>query len=246
MARVQLQSAFILHGRPYRNSSLLLEALTREHGRIGLVARGVRGRNAARRAVLQSFRELHINYSGRGELRTLGAVEEVVPAPMLSGEALACGYYLNELILKLTARDDPHPDVFDLYRAVLAELPQPPNRDRALRLFELGLLSCLGYGLVLEHDYEGAPLDPNSYYDYSADTGPVPVAGDRIAPQGQRLSGECLLALQKGEIPSQCRREARQLLRHVLDIHLGGQPLKSREYLAELRRLKSGSGEAIP
>ena len=238
MRRVAQQPAFILHNRAYRNTSLLLDALTRDHGRIGLVARGVRSANAARRARLQAFRELSLSYSGAGELKNLGDVEEAVPAPALNGEALACGYYINELLLRLTLKDDPIDGLFGTYRQALAGLTGGADIETTLRLFELGLLRCLGYALVLDVDDRGQALDSARYYHYVADVGPVVTT--TLAPdQGVcRVSGACLIALREGQLPEDCRSEAKQLLQTALQSHLGNKRLRSREFLADLRRLR--------
>jgi DNA repair protein RecO (recombination protein O) len=245
MRRVAQQPAFILHNRAYRNTSLLVDALTRDHGRIGLVARGVRSSNAARRARLQAFRELRLSYTGVGELKNLGEVEEIAPAPSLRGEALACGYYVNELLLRLTLKDDPLEGLFDAYRRALEGLTDGADIETTLRLFELRLLQCLGYGLALEFDDQGEALDPARYYQYVADVGPV--ANSTVVPAhgACRVRGACLIALRKGQLPDDCRADAKLLLQTALQAHLGNRRLRSREFLADLRRLSDrdhGSG----
>jgi len=238
MRRVAQQPAFVLHSRAYRNSSLLLDALTRDHGRIGLVARGVRGADAARRARLQAFRELRLSYSGTGELKNLADVEETVPAPALRGEALACGYYVNELLLKLTLKDDAHEGLFDAYRAALAGLNEGADLETPLRLFELRLLQCLGYGLVLGHDDRGIALDPDGLYDYVVDVGPVISEAAAPAHDASRVRGACLIELQQGRVAEACRSPVKRVLQQALRMQLGDRRLRSREFLADLRRLR--------
>jgi len=238
MRRVAQQPAFILHNRAYRNTSLLIDALTRDHGRIGLVARGVRSPNAARRARLQAFRELRVSYTGAGELKNLGDVEEIAPAPVLHGEALACGYYVNELLLRLTLKDDPQDGLFDAYRHALEGLTSGADIETTLRLFELSLLRCLGYGLALDLDDQGEALDPARHYQYVTDVGPLASSTLAPVPGACRVSGACLIGLRKGLVPDACRAEAKQLLQAALQAHLGDKALRSREFLADLRRLR--------
>lgn len=239
MRRVAQQPAFVLHNRAYRNTSLLIDALTRDHGRIGMVARGVRGANAAKRARLQAFRELRLSYSGGGELKNLSDVEETEPAPGLRGEALACGYYVNELVLRLTLKDDPVDGLFDAYRRALQGLAEGGEVETALRLFELRLLRLLGYGLVLERDDRGEALQPDRHYHYLSDVGPV--AATTLTPeQGAcRVSGACLIGLRQEMLPAQCRAEAKRLLQTALQAHLGEAGLRSRDFLSDLRRLRA-------
>lgn len=241
MHRIAQQPAFILHNRAYRNTSLLLDALTRDHGRVGLVARGVRSANAAKRARLQAFRELRVSYAGKGELKTLGDVEETAPVSPLRGEALACGYYVNELLLRLTLQDDPVEGLFDVYRQTLLDLVSGADIETTLRMFELRFLQCLGYGLALEVDNEGRALDPDRHYDYVPDVGPTVSVALAASPGTCRIRGACLLALRNGELPQECRAGAKQLLQLVLQTHLGNSRLRSRDFLADLRRLRQGA-----
>ncbi len=238
MHRVAQQPAFVLHNRAYRNTSLLIDALTRDHGRIGLVARGVRSANAAKRARLQAFRELRLSYSGRGELKTLGEVEETTPEPPLRGEALACGYYINELLLRLTAQDDPVDGLFDAYRRALRGLSGNADLEITLRVFEVQLLRYLGYGLALDADDQGRALAADAYYDYVPDVGPVLSTALAARPGTCRVSGACLLALRNEDLPEDCRAQAKRLLQLVLQTHLGGNRLRSRAFLAELRHAR--------
>jgi DNA repair protein RecO (recombination protein O) len=107
--RISLQPAYILHSRPYRESSLLLEAMGREHGRIGLVARGARGARSRWKNMLQPFRPLLLSWTQRGELGTLTGADQVASPPALAGESLFCGLYANELMIRFLQRSDPHP-----------------------------------------------------------------------------------------------------------------------------------------
>jgi DNA repair protein RecO (recombination protein O) len=233
--RVELEAAYILHARPYRESSLLLEVLGRHHGRMALVARGARGPKARWRAVLQPFQPLHLSWGGRGTLCTLRGAEAAAPPPVLAGRRLFSAYYLNELLLGFTTRGDPHPEIFAHYTAALAGLAAAVDAEVPLRRFELALLAETGYGLDAERDaLHGAPLDPDQCYTYQPERGPMPV--DRDAG-GIVLTGSCLQAIAAGEFrDAEDLRQAKRLLRQLVDHHLGHRPLRTRKVFAEMRR----------
>ena len=231
MTRILLQPAFVLHQRPYRNTSLLLDVFTRDYGRLGIVAKGVRQRANADRALLQPFNNVLISYSGHGELATLTAVERQAQLGELKAKALFSGLYMNELLLRLLHRNDPHDALFDLYRRSLLELAAHPERvEPFLRQFECNLLVELGYGLTLEHEaVTGKPLSPDERYYYDIERGPLGVEYAPAAAQ-PRVSGRCLLALAAGSFDDpETAKEMKGLMRHVLAHHLNGRPLKSRE-----------------
>lgn len=229
----QLQAGYILHQRDYRDTSLLLEAFTREHGRIGLVARGARAPKSRTRGLLQPFQPLLLSWSGRGELGTLTGVE---PDPgahseRLSGTALYAGFYLSELLLRLVQRHDAHPELFDVYAATLPALRSEPQRP--LRLFEKHLLETLGYGLQLDHEAGGEPVSADADYVYALEAGPSRCTGATI---GQlRLSGRSLLSLAAEDLSdAQSLADSKRLLRAAIDLYLGGRGLKTREVFAAL------------
>lgn len=248
MARVELQPAYVLHRRAYRESSLLLEALTPGFGRLGLVARGGRRPGSRLRGMLEPFRPLLLSWSGRGELLTLTAAEAARPVPTLAPAMLAGGFYLNELLVRLLPRNDPHPALFESYAIALGALSGEPLgldsvQEPVLRVFEKRLLDALGYGLVLDHDVvSGAPLNPDVSYTYRLDSGPstehpgvqqdVPVRGDTLRA----------LAAERLQSPAQLR-EAKRLLRRVLALHLGERPVRSRALLTTAARA-AGRGRA--
>jgi DNA repair protein RecO (recombination protein O) len=225
--RVERQPAFVLHERPYRETSLLLEALTRDHGRVGLVARGVRSaRPRLPRANLEPLQPLEIGWSGSGELGTLIAAEPTGPRVALSGQALICALYVNELVTKLVARQDPNPELFDRYRACLAQLADPgAPLAWTLRRFERDVLVVLGYGLTLTEDAAGAPVQAERDYAYVAEAGAVPATRESA---GALVRGGALLALAGDAIPpADVLRELRRLMRAVLRHHLGGRELNA-------------------
>jgi len=231
---VLLERGFVLHQRPYRNTSQLVECLTANHGRAGLVARGTRGGRGGRRALLQPFVPLRLSWTRRGELGTLTDVEPDGSPVALAGEALLAAYYANELVLRLVARGDPNEAIFSCYSDCLSNLAGSTSVPRALRLFELRFLRALGYGLELEHEIEtGEPLRPDGRYLYDPEHGPRSV-GDRV--EGEHVYwGRELLSLGRETLDDdESLRAARRLLGGILASHLGGRPLKSREVLRDI------------
>ncbi|HEY7871270.1 MAG TPA: DNA repair protein RecO [Rudaea sp.] len=221
MMRVEAQPAFVLHARAWRESSLLLDVLSRDHGRVGLVARGVRSARARTpRSVLQPFAPLQVGWSGRGELATLNAAEAAGAALPVAGEALLCALYLNELIVRLVPRNDPHAELFAAYLDTLARLAQGHPPAWTLRRFERDLLGQLGYGLLLDTQADtGEPIEAAGEYAYFLEQGPVRWRG---AGDGLKLRGAALIALARDEEPdvsdlSSLRRLLRALIAQRLD-----------------------------
>lgn len=233
--RVQLQAAYLLHRKPYRDTSLLLEIFSPEHGRIGLIAKGARGPRSKLKGVLQPYQALLLSWVGRGELPTLTAAEAQSGAMFLQGDALSSGFYLNELLMRLLARHDPHPQLFSRYQQTLQYLMVNHDIEWALRLFERDLLQELGYGLLLTHEGEhGEEVEPDGGYCYYHESGPRRVTG---AVNGKAvIQGRSLLALAQGvcDEPEQ-RRECKRLMREVLAHYLGAKPLASRELFRQKR-----------
>lgn len=236
--RVALTPAYVLHQRAWRESSRIVEVFSREYGRVGLVARGIRRPGSPWRALLSPFRPLALSWSLRGELGTLVQVESAGPTPGLSGQSLMAAFYLNELLLCLTARHDPQPELYDHYAETLATIPDPATLEAGLRMFELRLLQAIGYGLNLERDARnGEPVVANARYRFEPDLGPVPVGDDEFA--GIIVQGSTLIKLSAGELTGAVHiREARALLRAALDVQLGGRRLKTREVLRDLARYR--------
>jgi len=234
MARIDLTPGFVLHARAYRETSLLLEAFTRAQGRVGLVARGARSARSRLRGILRPFQPLLISWTGRGELGTLTGAEGTAPASLTSGRALTGGLYINELLVRLLPRSDPHPALFDAYRAVLPGLASAVDPEPVLRLFEKQLLSELGYALVLDRDAEGRPLRPGAVYHYHLESGARPVEASR---EGMLLvHGSSLRALAEGRLDDPLAlAEAKRLNRAALAHYLGGRALRSRELLRRPR-----------
>lgn len=239
---IALEPAYILHHYPYRDSSLLLEVLSRNHGRLGLVARGARSARARWYGRLQGFRPLLLSWSLRGELGTLTGLDSREGQPSLGGRQLLSAYYLNELVMRLLPRHDPHPGIFDVYERTLRELGG--NEEPALRIFEKRLLGELGYGLMLDREADsGLPIDPRATYEFQLERGPVRC--DNAAATGILLHGSSLLALH-GEAfdDPQTRRDAKRLLRAALSLYLGARPLRTREVLRRLAVFDTAEREA--
>jgi DNA repair protein RecO (recombination protein O) len=232
-ARVSLQPAYVLHRRPYRDSSLLLELFTPEHGRVGLVARGARAAKSRLHGALQPFQPLLVSWAGRGELATLCGAEAHGPPPRLDGQSLISGFYLNELLLRLLARHDAHPALFAIYQETLSLLAT--EEQRALRIFEKHLLKEIGYALVLSHEVEnGASIEPGKLYRYRLEQGPVQCEG---TGHGIALHGASLLSLMNEQLSDeQSLREVKALMRAALALYLGDKPLQSRALLINMHK----------
>ena len=232
--RVADEPAFVLHHHDYGETSLLLEMFSRQHGRLGLIAKGARRPKSPLRATLIPFQMLAVNFSGRGELPTLSNAESLAPAALLTGEALYCGLYLNELLMRLLHRHDPHEGLFQGYADALQGLATSANLESALRLFEKRLLDEIGYGLVLDHSVDdGRPVQAEAHYRYLPERGPVAAkAGDDGIP----VSGRSLLALAREQLDDETvRHEAKRLLRALLARQLGTRPLLSRRLFGPVR-----------
>jgi DNA repair protein RecO (recombination protein O) len=229
--RLEQQPAYVLHLRPYRETSLLLECLTREHGRLGVVARGVRReRSRLPRAQLEPLQLLSLDLLLRGELATLlGAESSGVPV-RLHGDAGLAGLYLNELVVRLTGRQDPHPGLFDAYAQTLPRLAEPVAVAWTLRRFERDLLDAIGYGLQLDYEANsGDPLQPERWYRYRVEEGALPC----VAGTSRAVSGRALLALAHDQPPDVAELGSlRVMMREVIRFHLGGGELHAWRVLA--------------
>ena len=225
--RVQLEPSYILHGRPFRETSLLLEALSNSHGRVGLVARGARGSRSRWKNLLQPFRPLLLSWNQKGELGTLTGADQVASPPALEGEALFCGLYANELTTRFLQRQDPHPGFFDVYRELVGQLSAGELSQPLLRTFEAQLLKSAGFGLQLEHEHgTSEDICESAWYIYEPDTGPRRSEYNEGRAK-ELVSGEALLALKSGIIEDRHLRELKALMRKLIRYHLGGKPLNS-------------------
>jgi len=235
--RISLQPAYVLHSRPYRDSSALLEVLTAEYGRVSLVARGARRRKrgGTANALLQPFTPLLLSFSGRSELKTITATEAAGRAVTLRGDKLFSALYVNELLVRLLHRHDAHPQLFAQYGTTLAALSESEAVDDVLRHFEFFLLDDLGYGFDLTVDgRSGEPVAAGDWYQYHPELGLVARAGVSD-PSLPVFAGSEVLQIARGEFGGAARPAAKRLLRQVLATHLGDAPLKSRDLFRSRR-----------
>jgi DNA repair protein RecO (recombination protein O) len=232
--RVQLAPGYILHHYPYRDTSRILEVLTRDAGRFSIFARGVRGPKAKFASELQPFRLLLLSYSGKGDAPMLSGAEGAPEQGTMPPACLMAGFYLNELLLKLTHRHDPIPGVFDTYHATLETLKTGAALEPTLRIFEKRLLDLLGYGVELDVDARsGARLEPDAYYHFRPSYGVFPAAPD--APGA--VLGASLLRLAHEEVATGRELEdARRLLQAALAHCLEGRELSTRQVARAVAR----------
>lgn len=235
--RVQQQAAFILHHRPFRDSSQILDVISVEYGKLALVARGSRGAKSRLKGVLRPFMPLTISWVQRSDLGTLTGAE-VRGAPLsLSGDALLSGYYVNELLLHFLHRHDPQPEIFEIYSRTIQALAGTQNVAACLRRFEIELLRQIGYALNLDHESGSQdPLGDTLHYEYRFEQGPVRVQRTEGAMvfKGAELAA---IGEQRFDDP-EVLRAASRLLREVIAFHLGGKELKSRKVLIDLHRAR--------
>ena len=232
--RVALAPGYLLHHRPWRDTSRILEVLTREHGRLTLFARGVRGPNAKLAPVLQPFQLLLLSWSGRGEAPQLTAAERAAAAGPLPQDRLLAAFYLNELLLKLTTPHDALPELFDHYHGTLEQLRGGTPLEPVLRVFEKRLLEVLGYGLDLATEARsGLPLEPGAYYDFHPGVGLLPARGAAASA----LRGHSLLSLARESLREERELEdARRVLQAALGACLEGRPLTTRQVARAMKR----------
>lgn len=233
MTRIQLQPGYLLHTRPYGDSSLLVDLLSRDYGRISLLAKGQRQNNKQRKP-LHPFSELFVSWSGKSDLKTLLDAEIKSPQIPLKGKALFCGFYINELLVRLLPQMESCPEVFEDYQQFVIAISAVTADDLSLiepvlRDFEFRLLDALGYGINFYSAADsGDPLVADCFYRFSSDAGFFPVnAGDQRS--GYFLGGDLQAIADRDFSLESTRAAAKRLSRLALASHLGDKPLKSRE-----------------
>lgn len=238
--RAEHEPGYVLHTYPYKETSLIVEAFTRRFGRVAMLARGARRPRSAMRGILLSFHPLRLTWTASAELGTLISAEWAGGQRPLAGRGLMCGFYVNELVLRMLPRDDPHEALFDFYTESLNDLSAGAEQAPALRRFEKRLLAELGYAPLLEQDAAARPIDPERRYVYEPERGPSevksavhdPLSGDLV------ISGQTLLDVAHDEYRRpQTRDEARLLMRALIGQRLHGQVLHTRTVLMELNEL---------
>ncbi len=240
--RILSEPAIVLHAVRWRETSLLVEAFTHHHGRVGLIARGVSGgRKQMLRAALQPMQRVRLDYVLRGELAQLSHAEAGGQASALVGESLLAGLYLCELCLRLLPRYDPQPELFLRFARALDEIAEASSLAWALRRFERDLLLDIGYGLDLQFDADAAPLDPAGRYRIDPERGALRVRDASGTGVGD-VDGAALLALAADETPSPRHlRDQRRMLRQMIAFRLGARGLRSWGMLGEFAELLQGT-----
>lgn len=222
--RISLQPVFILHHRPYRETSLLLDVFTQDHGRISLIARGIRTSRSTLRPLLQPFQPLLVSWQGKTELMTLQTAEPNGVPIHLQAECLLSGFYLNELLIRLVQKHDPQPQLYTIYHHTLLELDAPELQQKYLRIFEKKLLDELGYGLQLQGEFSA-----EKQYQFHPEQG-FTVCESIDKPTAMIFSGKSLLALATEQLNDvESLREIKRLMRIAFAPLLGTQPLHSRK-----------------
>ena len=242
-----MDKGYVLHSYPYLETSLILQVWTEKHGRMGLVAKGARRPKSASRAVLIPFQPLSLDWFGRGELRTLKTAEPASPATPLAGEALMSAFYMNELLLKLTTRDDPHEGLFTAYDTAVTDLrtlsrlkPEIPRLEPILRRFELRLLQELGYALEMTREASHGPaIAAEREYFYVVERGAVGATERETPANAVRVRGQTLIDLERGWFEDAITvAQAKQLMRLLINHSLNGQELATRAIVRDLQRLE--------
>ena len=235
--RIAEQPAFVLHSYPYRETSLIIDVLSRDHGRVALVAKGAKRPHSALRGVLQTFQPLALSWTGKGEVRTLTGAEWVGGMLPLTGDALLCGFYVNELLVKFLAREDPHPELFRHYVVTLTRLAHDEPPVQVLRSFERVLLRETGYALALNRTVNRKTVVAEGRYVFDPERG-VREASDEWPAQWPVLSGQTLLDMEEDDYHRpQTVAQSKALMRFLLNTYLGGTPLATRQILIDLQYL---------
>ncbi len=238
--RVDGEPAFVLHSYPFKESSLLVELFSRRFGRVALLAKGARRPRSALRGALLAFQPLVVGWAGRSEVRTLMKAEWRGGQPLLAGEGLLCGFYLNELLLRLLAREDAHDALYDAYAEALEALAKGATPAPVLRSFEKRLLKEVGYALTLDREPQsGTSLDPGGKYRYEPERGPVPVGpAAAIGTDGPVFTGRALLDIAREDFRDpQTLQQGKILMRLIINHRLEQRPLQSRRVFEALQEL---------
>lgn len=232
--KMDLTPAYILHHRPYRETSLLLDVFTKDHGRVNLLAKGIRRKKRSQQGIFQLYQPLLISWLGYGDLQTVNTCEDDAPRYVLRDDATLCGLYLNELMVKLLPLKEAEPEIFSAYESALDALQSEQDNEVVLRIFEKRLLIQLGYGLSLEHEaHSGYKIVEHQQYFYQPDVG---LLQWEQGMNNVSISGRSVQHLhQESGFDPKSLRETKQLMRLVINHYLGGKPLQSRALFAQLQ-----------
>ncbi|GAA6153714.1 DNA repair protein RecO [Pseudoteredinibacter isoporae] len=235
---VENQAAYVLHSRPFRDSSLLVHLLSKDHGRVNVIAKGARKQSGKRqvRQPLQALLALQVDWQGRSDLKTLLRWESRSHPLRLQGDRLYSALYINELLLRLLPENDSAAELFEPYEACLQALESDCDLQPLLRCFELNLLAALGYGLDFAHAEGGADIHPEGFYHWQASGLFVSTSNHSKA-----YSGEHLLAIEQRHFGSPAvLLSAKRLMRQVFDCLLDHKPLKTREFVRQMQQKSVG------
>ncbi len=223
--RIELQPAYVLHTRPFKDTSLILDCLTHDYGRVAVLAKGARSAKSRQRQLCQPFVPLWLSWQGKSALKTLTQIEASAPMLALQGKFLFSGFYLNELLVRLLPEQDPHSNTYLRYQDCLKQLLNAEDLEPILREFEFGFLQDLGYQVDFNHDAQGTPLISDRIYGWREDHG-----WQYLAEQDSGFTGAALKAMVMRDWTSpETRRQAKQLSRMMLQPLLGNKPLQSRQ-----------------
>ncbi len=229
------QAVYVLHTYPFKETSLVVELFSKELGRIAAVAKGARRPHSAMRGMLQSFQQLSGAWSGKNELKTLHSLDWSAGLTLIKGEALMCGFYMNELLLRLLPREDAHENLFDYYTSTMQTLSNGADFAITLRRFELKLLQEMGYAVPLLQDENDAEILFENTYRYEAEYGACALSATK---NGVQLSGKTLLDMARDDYSdTQTQVQSKQLMRYLLAHYLGDKPLHTRQLLIDLQGL---------
>ena len=233
------QPVYVLHTYPFKETSLVVELFAHGFGRVATTAKGARRPRSAMRGMLQSFQPLIATWSGKLELKTLHSLDWAGGLLLLKGEALMCGFYLNELLLRLLPREDPHEALFEYYSLTLKTLSISQDLATTLRRFELKLLQELGYAIPLNVDENGAIITEAHTYIYEPERGASQLSSRMNGKRnGVQLYGKTLIDMAKDDyINPQTQQQSKQLMRYLLAYYLGDKPLHTRQLLIDLQGL---------
>lgn len=237
------QAVYVLHTYPFKETSLVVELFTHGFGRVATTAKGARRPRSAMRGMLQSFQPLIATWSGKLELKTLHSLDWAGGLLLLKGEALMCGFYLNELLLRLLPREDAHSALFEYYSLTLKTLAISQDLATTLRRFELKLLQELGYAIPLQNDVNDALILAEASYRYEAESGAMRVSEKisvqiKMAQNGVQLSGKTLMDMANDDYSNvQTQQQSKQLMRYLLAHYLDDKPLHTRQLLIDLQGL---------
>jgi DNA repair protein RecO (recombination protein O) len=230
------QAVYVLHTYPFKETSLVVELFAQNFGRVATTAKGARRPRSAMRGMLQAFQPLLATWSGKQELKTMHGLEWGGGLLLLQGEALMCGFYLNELLLRLLPREDPHENLFEYYGSTLKTLAIGHDLATTLRRFELKLLQELGYAIPLTHDESEAAIVPEQLYRYEAEYGASRATPADRNRNGVQLAGKTLLDMAQDDYShAQTQQQSKHLMRYLLAHYLGDQPLHTRQLLIDLQ-----------